>query len=102
MQELKQALDRRLRRELSRCKVTAEMQEVKALGEELLREPVKRVNHVAKLLKVLTADPSQVIRSPHPSSNTTARRVIHVAVIFDTGFQQECSEVFEAFLFSFF
>lgn len=78
------------------------MQEVKLLGEELLREPVKRVNHVAKLLKVLAADPSQVIRSPHPCSYMTARRFINLGVVSDTGFQQECSEILEAFLFSFF
>lgn len=76
------------------------MQEVKVLGEELLREPVKRVNHVAKLLKVLAADPSQVIRPPHPCSYVTARSLINLGVVPDTGFQQECSEVLEAFLFS--
>lgn len=40
------------------------MQEVTSLGEELLREPVKRVNHVSKLLNVLTSDPSQVQLPP--------------------------------------
>ena len=78
------------------------MQEVKVLGEELLREPVKRVNHVAKLLKVFAADPSQVIRSPHPCSYMTARRFFNVRLDPDTGFQHECSEILEALLFSFF
>ena len=42
----------------------ADMKEMKMLGEELLRDPVKRVNHVSKLLKFLVAEPSQVMPSP--------------------------------------
>lgn len=40
--------------------MVTQMQEVTLLGEELLREPVKRVNHVSKLLSILSSDPSQV------------------------------------------
>ena len=62
----------------------AEMQEVKLLGEQLLREPVKRVNHVSKLLKVLVAESSQVLPSPQLCIYMTARKAI------DFGFIPRC------------
>ena len=43
----------------------AQIQDVKLMGEELLREPVRRVNHVSKLLSILIADPTQVLRTTY-------------------------------------
>ena len=78
-----------------------EMQEVKVLGEELLREPVKRVNHVSKLLKFFVAGPSQVLPSPHPRGYIASRKRSMPMSLTHAGVRQECTAVLEAFLFSF-
>ena len=79
----------------------ADMQEIKMLGEELLREPVKRVNHVSKLLKFLVAEPSQVLPSPHTSSLVMNAKWSTSVSFSDAGIRQECTAVLEAFLFGF-
>ena len=35
--------------------------DVQQVGEDLLREPVKRVNNLTKLLRILTENPAQVL-----------------------------------------